>query len=73
MANEPRHENPEDRLLDLLTIREAADVLGVPVKTLYNWRAQSKGPRSFRVGRSIRFTRTDLAAWIAEQRDLEAS
>lgn len=73
METDPRNETPEDRLLDLFTIRQAAALLGIPVKTLYNWRAAGRGPRSFRIGRSIRYTRTDIAAWVAEQRDLEAS
>ena len=69
MGTAPRNENPHELVLDLLTIRQAADLLGIPVKTLYNWRAASRGPRSFRIGRSIRYTRTDLAAWVAAQRE----
>lgn len=35
---------------------EAAKVLNVKVATLASWRAQGKGPRFFKVGRSILYT-----------------
>jgi excisionase family DNA binding protein len=51
----------------LLTVEELADYLGVPVATLYQWRHRREGPPGFRVGRYIRYRRTDLEAWIDRQ------
>ena len=39
-----------DHLDRLLTIRELAVYLDVPVKTLYTWRYQGEGPTDFRIG-----------------------
>ena len=42
----------------------AAELLGVSVSTLRNWRFSGKGPRYFRVGdRSIRYDPSDLRAF----------
>ena len=52
---------------EMLTICEAAEVLRVPVATLRYWRHLETGPRSFRVGRHVRYWRSDLADWLQEQ------
>jgi excisionase family DNA binding protein len=51
----------------LLTITEAADMLRTPVATLRYWRHLGTGPRSFKIGRAVRYQLTDLDAWIATQ------
>lgn len=48
----------------LLTSQEAADMLGVAVDTLANWRLQGKGPRWLRVHRLIRYWLSDLLKWL---------
>jgi excisionase family DNA binding protein len=48
----------------LLTVKELAHYLGVPVATLYRWRYQREGPAGFRVGRHVRYRRRDVEAWI---------
>lgn len=53
----------------LLTAAELAAYLAVPLKTLYTWRYQGKGPPGFRVGRYVRYRRTDVQGWIEEQID----
>lgn len=47
--------------------REAAEAIGVSVKTLRNWRMSPtpKGPRFCRVNRSIFYRVGDLDAWLA--------
>ncbi len=50
----------------LLTIEDVASELNKPVKTLYNWRHLKIGPRSIKVGRSVRYRREDLDAWLNE-------
>ena len=52
---------------DLLTIAEVADLVRVPVATLRYWRHLGTGPRSFRVGRGVRYWRTDVTAWLEAQ------
>jgi excisionase family DNA binding protein len=54
----------EDRLL---TTDEVAEWLGVPVSTLYWWRSEGKAPPGFRVGKYVRYQRTDVLRWLAEQ------
>ena len=49
----------------LLTLQEVAVVVRVPVATLRYWRHLGTGPRSFRMGRSVRYFRTDVFAWLA--------
>jgi excisionase family DNA binding protein len=52
---------------ELLTLTEVADLVRVPVATLRYWRHLGNGPRSFRVGRSVRFWRTEVLLWLEEQ------
>jgi len=56
--------NSPDRLL---SVKDLADYLGVPVATLYQWRYRREGPPGFRVGRHIRYRPTDVEAWIEHQ------
>ena len=51
----------------LLSIGEVADLVRVPVATLRYWRHLRTGPRSFKVGRSVRYWRTDVLSWLEEQ------
>jgi len=52
---------------ELLTMQEVADVVRVPVATLRYWRHLGTGPRSFRIGRSVRYWRREVFAWLADQ------
>jgi predicted DNA-binding transcriptional regulator AlpA len=52
---------------ELLTIQEVADVVRVPVATLRYWRHLGTGPRSFRIGRSVRYWRTEVFTWLDDQ------
>ena len=48
----------------LLSTRDLAGYLDVPVSTLYAWRYRGEGPPGFRVGRHIRYRRADIEDWI---------
>lgn len=51
---------------DLLSQREAATYLGgISHRTLESWRVSGGGPVFVRIGRSIRYRRSDLEAFIA--------
>jgi predicted DNA-binding transcriptional regulator AlpA len=52
---------------ELLTIDEAAALLRAPVATLRYWRHIGTGPRSFRVGRAVRYWHNDVVTWLDEQ------
>lgn len=51
----------------LLTLQEVAEVVRVPVATLRYWRHLGTGPRSFRIGRCVRYWRTDVFSWLESQ------
>lgn len=54
-----------DRTAPVLTLSELAVHLRVNVQTLYDLRSQGRGPRGFRVGRELRFRRSEIEAWLA--------
>ena len=51
----------------LLWPRDVAAILGVPERTLADWRYRGEGPRAFRVGRHVRYVESDLVAWINQR------
>ena len=56
--------NPGD---DMLSVAEACRFLRVAEGTLRYWRHLGCGPRSFKIGRHVRYWRTDLILWLSEQ------
>lgn len=54
---------------ELLSIKEVADIVRVPEATLRYWRHLGTGPHSFRIGRSVRYWRTEVFHWLEEQSD----
>jgi predicted DNA-binding transcriptional regulator AlpA len=63
----PRHHPQVPGLDDRLRPEQVAELLGVTVSTLKNWRSQGKGPAFYRLGR-IFYSRQDVYAWIASRR-----
>ena len=61
-TSETPHANDE-----LLTMAEVSDLIRVPVATLRYWRHLGCGPRSFKVGRTVRYWRSDVYQWLEEQ------
>jgi len=53
----------------LIDVQQLADYLDVPVKTLYAWRYRREGPPAFRVGRHLRYRRSDIQRWIQQRID----
>lgn len=62
-----RHDIDTHEHDEMLTIDEAAAFLRVPVATMRYWRYCGTGPFSFKVQRHVRYWRTDLVLWRAEQ------
>lgn len=48
----------------MLTIGETARILRVSVATVRYWRQTSYGPRSFKVGRHVRYWECEVRAWL---------
>lgn len=57
---------------DLLTVDELAEELRVPAGTFRSWRAQRKGPKSFKIGRRVVYRRSEVEAWLAAQEQATA-
>jgi hypothetical protein len=48
---------------------EVAAIVRAPVATLRYWRHLGNGPHSFKVGRGVRYWRSDVMTWLEEQSD----
>ena len=48
----------------LLSSQELADYLGVPISTVYVWRAHGTGPDAIRVGRYTRYRMSAVDEWL---------
>jgi Helix-turn-helix domain len=52
---------------ELLTVDDAADVLGVGVQRMYNLRSLGGGPVCYRRGRRLVYPRSGLVAFLASE------
>jgi excisionase family DNA binding protein len=57
----------------LLSVPELAELLQVPVGTIYRWRHRGEGPEPIRVGRLLRYDPADVAAWLEGRKVTSAS
>ena len=53
----------------LLSVKELAAYLGVPVATVYDWRTNGLGPVGHRFGKHVKFAVSNVRCWIEAQRD----
>ncbi|MEV6994489.1 helix-turn-helix domain-containing protein [Streptomyces sp. NPDC093228] len=51
-----------------LTPNDIADVFGVPVETVYQWRKKRTGPPGFRIGRHLRYDPADVRAYVTQRK-----
>ena len=63
----PQVENGSIRDMDLLTLNEAADRIGIAPQTLMNWRTRGYGPPSARIGGRVKYRPEDIDAWINDR------
>jgi excisionase family DNA binding protein len=66
-------QTPLHGLDPLLSVEELSDYLGVPIRTIYDWRQTGHGPRGIRIGRHLKFAVSDVMAWIDAQREASSS
>jgi predicted DNA-binding transcriptional regulator AlpA len=53
----------------LWTVQDVAEYLGVPVRTLYDWKCKGYGPRARKVGKYLRYDPTEVRCWFNELSD----
>ena len=58
-----------DTIDRLMTLAELAEMLGVPVNTVYQWRTRGEGPPGYRIGRHVRYRRSAVEIWLETQTD----
>jgi predicted DNA-binding transcriptional regulator AlpA len=58
----------EDRILRM---REVAEMLTMGEAAMYRFRAEGRGPRSFRVAGRVCYRESEVKRWLAEQERLE--
>ncbi|MBK5248657.1 MAG: helix-turn-helix domain-containing protein [Actinomycetales bacterium] len=51
----------------LLSVEDLASMLGVPRQTIYVWRGKGYGPTAVKIGKYVRYRRSDVNVWIGEQ------
>lgn len=61
-------EEPDEQLL---TEKEAAEVIGFKPATLRCWRSDGKGPRAKKIGHRVRYTRGALKEWVQSLPEVE--
>lgn len=54
----------EATLPPFLTIQELAEHINVPRSTIYQWRYRHQGPDSLKFGRTVRYRRDEVLAWL---------
>lgn len=54
---------------ELLDPEWLSGVLGIPVRTIYAWRQRGEGPPAYRIGKHLRYRRSDVEAWLATRRE----
>jgi predicted DNA-binding transcriptional regulator AlpA len=56
--------------MNLLTLDQVVDLTGLSRSTLAKKRCSGTGPAFFKLGRQIRYDRTDVERWILSRRRL---
>jgi excisionase family DNA binding protein len=50
----------------LWTVEDVSDYLGVPVKTLYQWKWRGEGPPVRKIGRHLRYDSASVKSWATQ-------
>ncbi|WP_199286724.1 helix-turn-helix transcriptional regulator [Nocardioides houyundeii] len=52
------------RLECYLSPQKLAELMDIPVATIYRWRSAGGGPRGHRVGKHVRYRMSDVHLWL---------
>ena len=53
---------------ELLTAEETADLVRLPLSTLYVFNSQGVGPPRYKVGRRVLYVRSEVMQWVLARR-----
>jgi predicted DNA-binding transcriptional regulator AlpA len=54
--------------VELLSIDDLSRLAGISRSGLAKWRAAGRGPTFIKVGRAVRYCRSDVDAWLASRK-----
>ena len=60
---------PGGGLEPLMSIDALSELLGVPIKTIKDWRTKGEGPVAYKIGNHVRYARADVYAWLEQCRE----
>lgn len=63
------HSDPEQLLNEI----QVADILCQSVRTIQKWRVSGHGPGFYKIGRSVRYKRGEVRAWVNARRRAHTS
>ncbi|MYT70732.1 MULTISPECIES: helix-turn-helix domain-containing protein [unclassified Streptomyces] len=55
-----------------LTPDDIAEIFGVPLQTVYQWRKKRTGPSGFRIGKHLRYDPAVVLAFVADRQRADA-
>lgn len=50
--------------MELIGVDELASMIGVSASTVRWWKQTGKGPRSAKIGKHVKYRRSDVEAWV---------
>jgi excisionase family DNA binding protein len=53
---------------DYYTVEQLSAHLDVPVGTLRHWRQHGRGPEAVKIGKHLRYYKSDVETWLREQK-----
>ncbi|WP_328783315.1 helix-turn-helix domain-containing protein [Streptomyces canus] len=51
-----------------LTPDDIAEMFGVPLETVYQWRRKRTGPPGFRIGKHLRYDPADVRTYVSQRK-----
>ena len=63
---EEPHEAADGESQNVLSIQEVAKLLKVPVSAIYAWNRRGVGPPFYKVGRKLRYRKSNARNWLGE-------
>ena len=63
---------PGGGLEPLMSIDALSELLGVPIKTIKDWRTKGEGPTAYKIGNHVRYAAADVRAWLEQCREQSA-